>query len=61
LAEDTGKKTIAFKNEQHVKVSVNGNPKLSYTLGISSTIEGEILKSTLIWPTKGKRNAPSSN
>ncbi len=54
--DSTGNRTISFVGEDHVNVNTNNQEKQCYTLGLLSNMTGTYLRSTLIWPSEGKRS-----
>ena len=60
IKDSPGIYTIASIGEKRVKVLTNGEEKKGFTLGITTTLMGDLLPSVIIWPTKGIRNPPKS-
>ena len=54
-----GNTTIALTGEKNVTVRTAGREKQNYTLGITTNLAGKLLKTVVVWPTKGERNRPT--
>ena len=53
--DSSDEKNVVPQGEKNVKVKTSGKEKLGYTVGMTCMLSGKLLKSLLIWPSKGKK------